>query len=122
MTKVNFSSISLPIGEERMEPLIWILDTSYQYGNEFYGMDAGVALTPITEKCFLTMSQALQRYQGSAVTGPVGCGKTETVKVIIIDIRNVIVVLVQSLLWPSLSLLSTILSLLSSLSSVFDID
>jgi hypothetical protein len=68
-------------GEERYEPLIWILDTSYQNGNEFYGMNTGVALTPVTERCFLTMSQALQRYQGSAVTGPVGAGKTETVKV-----------------------------------------
>lgn len=72
------------IGEERTEPLIWILDTSYQYGNEFYGMNTGIALTPITEKCFLTMSQALQRYQGSVVTGPVGCGKTETVRVSIV--------------------------------------
>lgn len=44
-------------------------------------MNTGVALTPVTERCFLTMSQALQRYQGSAVTGPVGAGKTETVKV-----------------------------------------
>ncbi|WAR07684.1 DYHG-like protein [Mya arenaria] len=69
-----------PVGEERMEPLIWILDTSYQYGNEFYGMSPGVALTPVTEKCFLTMSQALQRHQGSSVTGPVGSGKTETIK------------------------------------------
>jgi len=68
-------------GEERVEPLIWILDTSYQYGNEFYGMNPGVALTPVTEKCFLTMSQALQRCQGSSVTGPVGSGKTETLKV-----------------------------------------
>ncbi|KAL4232681.1 hypothetical protein ACF0H5_007369 [Mactra antiquata] len=68
------------ITEERYEPLIWILDTSYQYGNEFYGTNTGVALTPITERCFLTMSQALQRYQGSAVTGPVGAGKTETIK------------------------------------------
>lgn len=67
--------------EDRFEPLIWVLDTSYQYGNEFYGTNSGVALTPVTERCFLTMSQALQRYQGSAVTGPVGAGKTETIKV-----------------------------------------
>ncbi|XP_053397319.1 dynein axonemal heavy chain 5-like isoform X6 [Mercenaria mercenaria] len=74
------NSNSPEMSEERYEPLIWILDTSYQYGNEFYGMNSGVALTPVTERCFLTMSQALQRYQGSAVTGPVGAGKTETVK------------------------------------------
>lgn len=66
--------------EDKYEPLIWILDTSYMYGNEFYGTNAGVALTPVTERCFLTMSQALNNYQGSCVAGPVGVGKTETVK------------------------------------------
>ncbi|KAK3577475.1 hypothetical protein CHS0354_032326 [Potamilus streckersoni] len=66
--------------EEKSEPLIWILDSSYFYQNEFYGNNTGVALGPATERCFLTMSQALQRYQGSCITGPVGVGKTETVK------------------------------------------
>ncbi|KAL5009692.1 hypothetical protein ScPMuIL_011997 [Solemya velum] len=66
--------------EEKMMPLIWILDNHYMYGNEFYGTNAGVALTPLTERCFLTMSQALFHFQGSCVTGPVGVGKTEVVK------------------------------------------
>ena len=72
---------SLFLAEEKFEPLIWILDSSYQYNNEFYGTSAGIALTPMTERCFLTMSQALQKYQGSCVSGPVGVGKTETVRV-----------------------------------------
>ncbi|XP_052807484.1 dynein axonemal heavy chain 5-like isoform X7 [Mya arenaria] len=79
-SSIGSKGVTPDISEERMEPLIWILDTSYQYGNEFYGMSPGVALTPVTEKCFLTMSQALQRHQGSSVTGPVGSGKTETIK------------------------------------------
>ncbi|XP_055954873.1 dynein axonemal heavy chain 8-like [Patella vulgata] len=66
--------------EDKQEPLIWILDNHYNYGNEFYGSDVGVALTPMTERCFLTMSQALKQHHGSCVTGPVGVGKTETVK------------------------------------------
>lgn len=69
------------ISEEEREPLIWILDTSYHYCNEFYGAEPGVALTPVTDKCFLTMSQALSNVQGSHLCGPVGVGKTETVKV-----------------------------------------
>lgn len=72
--------ILISITEDKYEPLIWILDTPYIYGNEFYGTNAGVALTPVTERCFLTMSQALNNYQGSCVSGPVGVGKTETVK------------------------------------------
>ena len=83
LLKWTFSNGFLYIfaAEERYEPLIWILDSSYQYSNEFYGTSTGVALTPMTERCFLTMSQALQKYQGSCVSGPVGVGKTETVKV-----------------------------------------
>jgi GTPase SAR1 family protein len=69
------------ISEEEREPLIWILDSSYHYCNEFYGADPGVALTPVTDRCFLTMSQALSNVQGSHLCGPGGVGKTETVKV-----------------------------------------
>lgn len=72
--------IMISFTEDKYEPLIWILDTPYLYGNEFYGTNAGVALTPVTERCFLTMSQALNNFQGSCVSGPVGVGKTETVK------------------------------------------
>lgn len=61
--------------------MLWILETSYQYGIEFYGADCGVALTPITERCFLTMTLALNQCLGACITGPVGVGKTETVKV-----------------------------------------
>lgn len=61
--------------------MLWILDTPYQYGWEFYGADCGAALTPITERCFLSMSMALSRCLGVRITGPVGVGKTETIKV-----------------------------------------
>ena len=67
--------------EEIMEPLIWILDTSYEYGNEFYGSNVGVAITPVSERCFLTMSQALGQCQGTCFIGPTDVGKTENVKV-----------------------------------------
>ncbi|XP_052089132.1 uncharacterized protein LOC127725852 isoform X10 [Mytilus californianus] len=66
--------------KEEYEPLIWILDSSYHYSNEFYGAEPGVALTPVTERCFLTMSQAINNVQGSHIVGPGGVGKTETVK------------------------------------------
>ncbi|GFN75495.1 dynein beta chain, ciliary [Plakobranchus ocellatus] len=61
-------------------PRIWILDSHYEYGKEFYGTDTGVSPTPITEKCFLTMSLALKQMMGSLLIGPPGVGKTETVK------------------------------------------
>ncbi|XP_025098007.1 LOW QUALITY PROTEIN: dynein gamma chain, flagellar outer arm-like [Pomacea canaliculata] len=69
-----------PAEEKCQEPMLWILDTPYQYGWEFYGADCGAALTPITERCFLSMSMALSRCLGVRITGPVGVGKTETIK------------------------------------------
>ncbi|CAL1527205.1 unnamed protein product [Lymnaea stagnalis] len=61
-------------------PRIWILDSHYEYGKEFYGTEPGVSPTPVTEKCFLTMSLALKQMMGALLVGPVGVGKTETVK------------------------------------------
>lgn len=69
-----------PSEEKPSEPMVWILDTAYSYGSEFYGTDCGVALTPITERCFLTMSLALNQCMGAHITGPVGVGKTETIR------------------------------------------
>ncbi|XP_070190368.1 uncharacterized protein [Littorina saxatilis] len=69
-----------PSEEKPPEPMIWILDTAHHYGTEFYGTDCGVALTPITERCFLTMSMALNQCLGACITGPVGVGKTETIR------------------------------------------
>uniref|UniRef100_A0A2C9K4Z2 AAA+ ATPase domain-containing protein n=1 Tax=Biomphalaria glabrata TaxID=6526 RepID=A0A2C9K4Z2_BIOGL len=70
-------------GESKPVPRIWILDSHYEYGTEFYGTDPGVSPTPVTEKCFLTMSLALKQIMGSLLVGPMGpggVGKTETIK------------------------------------------
>ncbi|XP_076466964.1 uncharacterized protein LOC143298129 [Babylonia areolata] len=69
-----------PAEEKPPEPMVWILDTAYSYGTEFYGTDCGVALTPVTERCFVTMAMALNQCLGARITGPVGVGKTETIR------------------------------------------
>ena len=40
-----------------MEPVIFILENRFSYGCEFYGNKVGVAMTAITERCFLAMTQ-----------------------------------------------------------------
>jgi len=40
-----------------MAPVIYILENKFSYGCEFYGNQVGIAMTSITERCFLTMSQ-----------------------------------------------------------------
>ena len=41
------------------EVYIHMLDSQFPYGNEFYGSDVSLALTPMTERCFLTLTQVI---------------------------------------------------------------
>ena len=43
--------------EERNEIYVHMLDSQLPYGYEFYGCDVSLALTPITERCFLSLTQ-----------------------------------------------------------------
>ncbi|XP_018096048.2 dynein heavy chain 5, axonemal [Xenopus laevis] len=65
-------------GEMKSE--IHILDAQYGYGCEFYGAKLPMIMNPITEKCFLKISQVLQQVNGVILTGDHGVGKTETIK------------------------------------------
>ncbi|XP_077343463.1 dynein axonemal heavy chain 5-like [Lithobates pipiens] len=57
-----------------------ILDAQYVYGCEFYGATTPFIMNPVTEKCFLKISQILQQRNGVVLQGDPGVGKTETVK------------------------------------------
>eukprot|EP00002_Diphylleia_rotans_P021405 TRINITY_DN4165_c0_g1_i7.p1 TRINITY_DN4165_c0_g1~~TRINITY_DN4165_c0_g1_i7.p1 ORF type:complete len:4191 (+),score=803.60 TRINITY_DN4165_c0_g1_i7:51-12623(+) len=56
------------------------LDYSYEYGYEYLGCPSRIVVTPLTERCFLTCTQAMRYYMGGSLEGPAGTGKTETVK------------------------------------------
>ena len=45
--------------QESNELFVHMLDSQLPYGCEFYGCDVSLALTPMTERCFLTLTQVI---------------------------------------------------------------
>ncbi|VVD00553.1 unnamed protein product [Leptidea sinapis] len=77
---ITCSKLKFYWDREREDCFIRQTNTNSVYTYEYIGNSGRLVITPLTDRCYITLTTALNLFRGGSPQGPAGTGKTETTK------------------------------------------